>query len=186
MIGETHRRHRAVEFRTFLDRLEASVPADLDVHHHGQLRDPQDAAHLGLVRQATDRRAVVIATAETLPHQPVPAPSEEVRILRATGANAPDSSVETSAGNGLRPRHDRGAARPDDGDWINWRRTLNDQGYSPLDEINRENVGNLQHVWSWAMQPGTDEVTPLVRAGVMYVPSRSGVQALDAATGDLI
>ena len=75
---------------------------------------------------------------------------------------------------------------PDDGDWINWRRTLNDQGYSPLDEINRENVGNLQHVWSWAMQPGTDEVTPLVRAGVMYVPSRSGAQALDAATGDLI
>ena len=75
---------------------------------------------------------------------------------------------------------------PDDGDWINWRRTLNGQGYSPLDQIDRDNVGDLQLVWSWAMQPGTDEVTPLVRGGVMYVPSRSGVQALDAATGDLL
>ena len=32
VIGETHRRHRAVEFRKFLDRLDASVPPDLDVH----------------------------------------------------------------------------------------------------------------------------------------------------------
>ena len=27
-----HRRHRPVEFRKFLDRVDASVPADLDVH----------------------------------------------------------------------------------------------------------------------------------------------------------
>ena len=32
VVGETHRRHRAREFRQFLDRLDASVPADLDVH----------------------------------------------------------------------------------------------------------------------------------------------------------
>ena len=32
VVGETHRRHRAVEFRRFLDRLDASVPPDLDVH----------------------------------------------------------------------------------------------------------------------------------------------------------
>jgi transposase len=32
VIGQTHRRHRSVEFRKFLDRIEASVPADLDVH----------------------------------------------------------------------------------------------------------------------------------------------------------
>jgi transposase len=32
VIGECHRRHRAVEFRSFLDTIEASVPADLDVH----------------------------------------------------------------------------------------------------------------------------------------------------------
>jgi alcohol dehydrogenase (cytochrome c) len=75
---------------------------------------------------------------------------------------------------------------PDPNDWINWRRTQDGQGYSPLDQITRDNVGTLQLVWSWAALPGTDEVTPLVHDGVMYIPSRSGIQALDAATGDLI
>jgi transposase len=32
VIGECRRRHRAVEFRQFLDTIEATVPADLDVH----------------------------------------------------------------------------------------------------------------------------------------------------------
>jgi transposase len=32
VIGSLHRRHRAVEFRKFLDRIEDSVPAELDVH----------------------------------------------------------------------------------------------------------------------------------------------------------
>lgn len=32
VLGEVHRRHRSIEFRKFLDRIEANVPADLDVH----------------------------------------------------------------------------------------------------------------------------------------------------------
>jgi len=32
VIGECHRRHRAVEFRRFLDTVNAAAPADLDVH----------------------------------------------------------------------------------------------------------------------------------------------------------
>lgn len=32
VIAATHRRHRAVEFRKFLTRIDAEVPADLDVH----------------------------------------------------------------------------------------------------------------------------------------------------------
>lgn len=32
VIGECHRRHRAVEFRRFLDTVDAAAPADLDVH----------------------------------------------------------------------------------------------------------------------------------------------------------
>ena len=32
VIGETQRRHRSVEFRRFLDRIDASVPPALDVH----------------------------------------------------------------------------------------------------------------------------------------------------------
>ena len=32
VIGQFHQRHRSVEFRRFLDTIEAQVPADLDVH----------------------------------------------------------------------------------------------------------------------------------------------------------
>ena len=40
---------------------------------------------------------------------------------------------------------------PAPGDWLNWRRTDNAWGYSPLDQISRQNVGQLQLAWSWAM-----------------------------------
>lgn len=32
VLGQIHRRHRAIEFRQFLNTIEANVPADLDVH----------------------------------------------------------------------------------------------------------------------------------------------------------
>ena len=77
---------------------------------------------------------------------------------------------------------------PAAGDWLNWRRTDNAWGYSPLDQINRQNVGQLQLAWSWAMDDtGAQEATPLVHDGIMYLPNPRGViQALDGATGDLI
>src|SRR5216683_4836396 len=77
---------------------------------------------------------------------------------------------------------------PAPGDWLNWRRTDNAWGYSPLDQITRQNVNQLQLAWSWAMDDtGANEATPLVYDGIMYLPNPRGViQALDAATGDLI
>src|SRR2546425_12495430 len=51
VIGEFHHRHRAAEFRGFLDTIEAAVPPSLDVHvildNYGT---PQDAAHPPLAR----------------------------------------------------------------------------------------------------------------------------------------
>src|SRR6266481_9965118 len=77
---------------------------------------------------------------------------------------------------------------PSPGDWLNWRRTDNAWGYSPLDQINTRNVQQLQLAWSWAMEnTGAQEATPLVHDGVMYLPNPRGViQALDASTGDLL
>lgn len=77
---------------------------------------------------------------------------------------------------------------PAPGDWLNWRRTDNAWGYSPLDQINKGNVQRLQLAWSWAMEnTGAQEATPLVHDGVMYLPNPRGViQALDASTGDLL
>lgn len=76
---------------------------------------------------------------------------------------------------------------PDPQDWLMWRRTLNSWGHSPLDEINRNNVGNLRTVWTRSLQSGIQEGTPLVYDGVMYFPNPGDiVQAIDAGTGDLI
>jgi alcohol dehydrogenase (cytochrome c) len=88
----------------------------------------------------------------------------------------------------FRPVTEAMLRNPAPGDWLNWRRTDNAWGYSPLDQINRQNVSQLQLAWSWAMDDtGANQPTPLVYDGVMYLPNPRGViQALDAATGDLI
>jgi len=86
----------------------------------------------------------------------------------------------------FKPVTDAMLSNPDPGEWINWRRTLDGWGYSPLSQITTRNVAQLQLVWSWAMHPGANEATPLVYSGVMYLPSPQGIQALDAATGDFI
>src|SRR5215467_14744737 len=88
----------------------------------------------------------------------------------------------------FRPVSEAMLRNPAPGDWLNWRRTDNAWGYSPLDQIARQNVNQLQLAWSWAMDDtGANEATPLVYDGVMYLPNPRGViQALDAATGDLI
>ena len=64
---------------------------------------------------------------------------------------------------------------PDPADWLHWRRTLDTWGYSPLSEINRENVHTLQLKWSRKMRRTGRLGTPLVYAGVMYVPQPRGV-----------
>ncbi len=77
---------------------------------------------------------------------------------------------------------------PDPANWMMWRRTLDSWGYSPLTQINRNNVGQLRVVWTRGLGPGTSqEATPLVYDGVMYIPNPGDyIQALDAKSGDLI
>ena len=76
---------------------------------------------------------------------------------------------------------------PDAADWLNWRRTLDGWGYSPLDLIDRGNVSELRLVWSWGLEPGVSQTTPLVHDGVLYIANPGNVvQALDARTGDFI
>src|SRR5688500_4979724 len=47
---------------------------------------------------------------------------------------------------------------PPASDWLHWRRTYDGWGHSPLTQINRQNVGQLRLAWSWAMQPGNQQV----------------------------
>ncbi|MFV0511943.1 MAG: PQQ-binding-like beta-propeller repeat protein, partial [Shewanella algae] len=82
---------------------------------------------------------------------------------------------------------DRMLQSPPDADWLSWRRTLDGQGYSPLKQISRANVDKLQLAWAVTMKAGSNQVTPLVHDGIMYLTHPGNIiQALDAATGELI
>ena len=77
--------------------------------------------------------------------------------------------------------------RVPDGDWLTWRRGYDATGYSPLKAITRDNVRHLRSAWAWSLPNGPNEATPLVHDGVLFVHAYGDkVQALDAATGDLL
>jgi alcohol dehydrogenase (cytochrome c) len=99
-------------------------------------------------------------------------------------AGAVAASAQSQA---LRPVTDAMLQNPDPGDWLQWRRTQDSWGYSPLDQINRNNVNQLQLVWSWGINPGASEEAPLVHDGIMFIPNPGGgVQAVNAVTGDFL
>src|SRR5262245_42287292 len=79
------------------------------------------------------------------------------------------------------PVSDAMLQKPDPGDWLMWRRTLDGWGYSPLAQVNKTNVAQLRMVWTRALSAGnTQETTPLIHDGVMYLSSAGDyIQALD-------
>jgi alcohol dehydrogenase (cytochrome c) len=88
---------------------------------------------------------------------------------------------------GLSPVTEEMLLNPPAEDWLNWRRTLNAWGHSPLNQINRDNVGDLQLSWSWSLPSGANMMAPIVRDGVMFTYSFGDVvQALDATSGELL
>ena len=84
----------------------------------------------------------------------IPAVSRQSTVARL------DSALD---GGQYVPVSDKTLEAPDDGDWLMWRRTLNGWGYSPLTEINRQNVGGLTLAWKHDMATtGIQQATPLV------------------------
>jgi alcohol dehydrogenase (cytochrome c) len=73
-------------------------------------------------------------------------------------------------------------------DWLIFGRNYQRHSYSPLNQITRDNVKNLQLKWTWSINDtGANQTTPIVHNGVIYLASPSNiVQALDGKTGDLI
>jgi glucose dehydrogenase len=68
------------------------------------------------------------------------------------------------------------------GDWRMINRDLSATRYSPLADINRDNVASLERAWSYALDANSTAV-PIVIDGVMFLPSRDRVVALDSETG---
>lgn len=89
--------------------------------------------------------------------------------------------------NTFAPISDSALNNPSPSDWLGWRGDLNSDGYSALDQINRENVKDLRLAWSWSIQEGQQEQEPIVYNGIMFLPHPGGkVQALDASNGELV
>jgi alcohol dehydrogenase (cytochrome c) len=107
-------------------------------------------------------------------------------LLASTAALAQQPQASDPTRN-LTPVTDQMLLNPPDGDWLMWRRTYTGYGFSPLAQINKDNVKNLQVAWSWSMTPGATETTPIVHDGIIYIFNFANkVQALNGATGELI
>ncbi|HET7083789.1 MAG TPA: PQQ-binding-like beta-propeller repeat protein [Rhizomicrobium sp.] len=78
---------------------------------------------------------------------------------------------------------------PPANDWLMHYQNYAGWSHSPLKQINTQNVKDLQLRWVWSMDDGErQQITPMVHDGVMFISTaiNNKVQALNAATGDLI
>jgi alcohol dehydrogenase (cytochrome c) len=87
----------------------------------------------------------------------------------------------------FRPVTEAILADPDPADWLMMNRTFDEQRFSPLNQINKSNVGQLRMAWARGLPNGTQESVPIVYRGVMYLYAPgAGIQAVNATNGDLI
>jgi alcohol dehydrogenase (cytochrome c) len=78
--------------------------------------------------------------------------------------------------------------KPGEGEWLMVRRTYDGWGYSPLQQITRNNIARLQPAWivSTGVTNG-HQAPPIVNNGVMFVATPGNqVIALDARTGGVL
>jgi alcohol dehydrogenase (cytochrome c) len=77
---------------------------------------------------------------------------------------------------------------PPPGDWLMVRRNYQGWSYSPLNQINRDNVKGLRLAWVWAMnEGGASQPMPVAHNGILYlVHTGNIVQALNGRDGELI
>ncbi len=69
-------------------------------------------------------------------------------------------------------------------DWPGYGRTYGQQHYSPLEEIDQDNVGQLGLAWSMDLPLGNTAIQPIAVGGVIYFATGlSVVHAVDATSG---
>jgi PQQ-dependent dehydrogenase (methanol/ethanol family) len=76
-------------------------------------------------------------------------------------------------------------SNPPPGEWLSWRRGHEGRGFSPLKQINKDNIASLQLAWALTLPAGPNTIEPLFHDGVLYVYAYGDhVFALDGVTGD--
>ncbi len=101
-------------------------------------------------------------------------------LRRLTGATMVAAALSMGAAQSLEEIND-----PAPGDWPQHGRDAAATRYSPLSEINTDNVSNLQ--LTWARDLGFQQAhqgTPTAYDGILYVSHQTGIAAYDGATGD--
>lgn len=128
-----------------------------------------------------------MATAEPVDIQPGQAMESWASADTIDEAARSRSGFENRELADFRPVTEALLADPPAADWLSWRRTRDGQGYSPLKQVNRRNVDELRLAWVLAMADGSNQVTPLVHDGIMYLTHPGNmIQAVAADTGDVI
>ena len=106
--------------------------------------------------------------------EPPPAPADPAARARDAAAKVDGARIA--------------AADSEPGNWLAHGRTYGEERFSPLDQVNDQNVGQLGLAWHY--DTGRDrghEASPIVVDGVMFLTtSWSEVHAIDAATGELL
>src|ERR1700691_862290 len=74
-------------------------------------------------------------------------------------ATVPPSPHQFNPLDKITPVTDAKLINPPAEDWLTWRRTYDDQGFSPLKQIDKSNVAQLRSRWSWSLFPGAHEAT---------------------------
>jgi len=84
-----------------------------------------------------------------------------------------------------KPVTDARLLQPEPENWLQWRQNYASWGYSPLKQINADNVSDLSLAWSFSTgAKGAHEAAPIVNNGFMYVSTpQNQLIALDAKTG---
>jgi len=110
-----------------------------------------------------------------------------VILLPACESEVVEESAQTSTGSQVTEARLL-SADSDTANWMTHGRTYDEQRFSPLNEVNSENVAELGLDWYFDIPTHRGiESTPLIIDGVMFVTgSWSTVFALDAKTGEQI
>ena len=178
--------------------LRSYIRREMPPGQSGSLSTPASLNLVALILEANGYTAgpepLGIDTVVTIGTEVVVAslPEPQAAGAPADRAAAAEDTVRTARfGNprvlGLTSVTDTLLQEPPAADWLSWRRTLDNHGFSPLEQIGRENVGELQLAWAVAMQEGNNQTTPLVHDGVMFLAQPGNVvQALDASNGDVM
>lgn len=71
--------------------------------------------------------------------------------------------------------------------WPSWGRTAHEAHFSPLEEINADNVSDLKLAWHFDLEPGYSASTPIEANGKLFITTgHSHIRALRADTGELL